>query len=140
MPLPQEDGDEFFSNGIFEFNITKLLSFIMAKPSRFPVEHIDVREYSRWEDKNLDAATVEAANLGNSILLGEISPGRFNVIDGNHRLEKARRQGLNTISAYKVRAEHHVAFLTSERAYEAFINYWNAKIDGVERDTKNRAV
>jgi hypothetical protein len=27
-PCPIDDGDELFPNGIFEFNITKMLSFI----------------------------------------------------------------------------------------------------------------
>ena len=131
-PLPKEEGEEFFPNGIFEFNITKLLAFAVANPSLFPVEEILVKQYAIWDKKLLNEATIETANLASPIVLGEISPGRFNVIDGNHRLEKARRQGLEKISAYTFRVDHHLAFLTSQRAYEAFIKYWNSKIDDLE--------
>jgi hypothetical protein len=132
QPLPREEGDEFFPNGIFEFNITKLLSFISANPSRFPVEEISVRRYAVWEKERLNENTVETANLAIPIALAEISPGRFNVIDGNHRLEKARLQELEKIPAYTVRAENHIAFLTSEKAYQSFVKYWNSKIDEME--------
>ena len=121
--LAREDGDEFFPNGIFKFNITKLLSLIAASSSQFPVEQISVKQYAIWDKKCLTETTVETANLANPIVLGEISPGRFNVIDGNHRLEKARRQGLEALPAYRVRVEQHLAFLTSEKAYEAYIKY-----------------
>jgi len=134
VPLAREEGDEFFPNGIFEFNITKLLSYIAANPSQFPEEQISVREYAIWDKKCLTQATVETANLAIPIVLGEISPGRFNVIDGNHRLEKARRQGLESIPAYRVAVEQHLAFLTSEMAYMAFIKYWNSKIDELEEE------
>jgi len=30
-PCPTESGDELFRNGIFEFNITKLLEYIQKK-------------------------------------------------------------------------------------------------------------
>lgn len=126
--LPKDADDEFFTNGIFEFNITKLLAFVSANPERFPVEHVSVKEYAIWDKEHLDEKTMESANLDNPILLGEISPGRFNVIDGNHRMEKARRLGIETLSAFHVAAEHHQAFLTSMTAYEAYIKYWNSKV------------
>ncbi len=130
--LPVDDGDEFFRNGIFEFNITKLLAYIKARPLQFPVEQVLVKKYAIWESKTLNEATVEAANLENPIVLGEISPGSFNVIDGNHRLEKARRLSIETIPAYRVSAEHHLAFITSNEAYETYIKYWNSKVEDWE--------
>jgi hypothetical protein len=50
--------------------------------------------------------------------LAEISPGRFNVIDGHHRVAKARRDGVPTVRARKIACAQHVRFLTSTAAYE----------------------
>ena len=52
----------------------------------------------------------------------------LNVIDGHHRLEKAFRLGINSLSAYKFTVNQHLAFLTSQKGYTAYIKYWNEKI------------
>ncbi len=127
-PPSFDDGDEFFPNGIFEFNITKLLSFIGSHPSAFPVENVDVSSLVRGVPDHLDDKTVQKANLANPIVLAEISPGRFNVVDGNHRLEKAMRDGLKSIPTYRVAAEQHVPFMKTVRGYQAYVKYWNEKL------------
>ena len=128
IPLPKDEGDEFFPNGIFEFNITKMLAFIKENPALFPIEEIDLEKEATWESQCLTEATVSKADVSSPIVLAEISPERFNVIDGNHRLARARRMGLKRIPAYRVRVKHHQRFLTSERAYHAYVEYWNAKV------------
>ena len=128
IALPRDDGDEFFPNGFFEFNITKLIAFIKSNPALFAIEEIDVKTYAIWDSKTLNEATVATADISNPIILAEIRPDQFNVIDGNHRLEKARRQAVPTISAYKVMADQHLAFLTSEKSYRSYVEYWNAKV------------
>ena len=128
-PPASDDGDEFFPNGIFVFNITKMIAFITRNPAQFPVEEIEVRKYAIWDSKTLDEATVMNANISNPIILAEISPGRFNVIDGNHRLERARRMGREKISAYRIPVEHHLGFMTCARAYQTYVKYWNTKVD-----------
>ncbi len=62
------------------------------------------------------------------IIVAEISPGRYNVIDGNHRMEQARRLGMEKISAYKISPEQHMQFLTTEKGYFAYVEYWNGKL------------
>lgn len=88
-----DEGDEFYLNGIFEFNITNLLAFIKNNPDLFPIEHVQAEAIRYFDSKNLDESTLQTADLNVPIILGEISPNRFNVIDGNHRLEKAYRTG-----------------------------------------------
>lgn len=41
-PLPVDDGDELFPNGIFEFNVTKMLAFIEANPEKFLAGNAEV--------------------------------------------------------------------------------------------------
>ncbi len=131
-PLPSDDGDEFFLNGFFEFNITKLLNFIRSNPLDFPIIEIDVASLDKLDSSNLSEDTIKKANLSDPIVLGEISPGRFNVIDGNHRLERARRQGEEKILAYRVCAAKHVVFLNSKEAYLSYIKYWNGKVNDLK--------
>ena len=127
-PLPVEEDDELFSNGIFEFNVTKMLAFIEANPDKFPVEEADIQGLRAFSPDTLDEQTIRHADMSKPVLLAEISPGCFNVIDGNHRVEKAGRKGFKTIAARRIGAEQHPAFLTSVRAYETYIQYWNSKL------------
>jgi hypothetical protein len=41
QPCPIEEGDEFFANGIFEFNITRILALLDTDPAHFSVEVIE---------------------------------------------------------------------------------------------------
>lgn len=128
QPLPKSIGDEFYPNGIFEFNITKLLKFIKANRDIFQPEEVSVKKLKSFISNNLNEKTIQATNVNQPILLAEIAPNQFNVIDGHHRLEKAYRDKVEMILAYKVQAEQHIAFLTSATAYADYIQYWNMKI------------
>jgi hypothetical protein len=86
-----EPGDELFPNGIFDFNITRLLSFIEANVDQFPIERIGVDDIPNYGSDRLDEEAISSADLLRPILLAEISPGRFNLIDGQHRVAKARK-------------------------------------------------
>ncbi|OFZ81275.1 MAG: hypothetical protein A2583_15960 [Bdellovibrionales bacterium RIFOXYD1_FULL_53_11] len=131
-PTPIDDGDEIYPNGIFKFNITKLTAHILSNANIFPLEQIDVKDLNVVSTDHLDKTTIKKADISKPIILAEISPGRFNIIDGNHRLEKAHRDGVEKIPAYRVMAEQHLAFLTSEKAYKTYIEYWNSKIDEMD--------
>lgn len=126
-PCPVATGDELYANGIFEFNITKMIEYIENNRDRVTLLEIAVIDffevYSSIDKRHM--ATVDISQL---IIVAEISPGRYNVIDGNHRMEKARGMGIENMPAYKLDPEHHTKFLTSERAYVAYIEYWNSKL------------
>jgi len=50
---------------------------------------------------SINESHVDSVDISLPVLLAEISPGRYNLIDGNHRMEKARRMGINCMPAYK---------------------------------------
>lgn len=129
-PCPIGHGDELYPNGIFVFNITKMAEFIQN--SNFTCEDVLVRDFSSGSSK-FNEAYLATVDVSKPVILAEISPGRFNVIDGNHRIEKAIRSGVDKIPAYKLSPEHHLQFLTTERAYLAFIEYWNSKLKDSEK-------
>lgn len=128
VPCPVKDGDELFANGIFEFNVTRILERIERDPANVAVVHAFVRRL-RWEDLTLDEAQVEAADLARPILLAEIGPGEYNMIDGHHRVEKAFRDGVHALPAHALTVDQHVRFLTSTRAYRTYVDYWNDKVE-----------
>jgi hypothetical protein len=130
QPCFAEPGDELYPNGIFEFNITRLLAFIHGHIEQYPTELVELNHIPDYGGSNsLDSAAIDAADLSRPIALAEIAPDRYNVIDGNHRVAKARREGLRCIPAHRLRCPEHVAFLTSTKAYEAYVEYWNSKLD-----------
>jgi len=134
-----EPGDEFYPNGIFVFNITRLLAFIETHAERFPVESIELADIPDYgNDESLDQEAVDAADTLRPILMAEIAPGRYNLIDGHHRVARARREGARTLPAYKLRCPHHVPFLTSSKAYEKYVEYWNSKLKDLNGATSKR--
>lgn len=129
QPCATEPGDELYPNGIFEFNISRLIAFISAHPERFPTETVELSEIPDYgSSKRLDDAAIQAADLSRPVLLAEIAPARFSLIDGHHRVAKARRMLSSTITAHRVRCPDHVNFLTFALAYEKYVEYWNSKL------------
>ena len=126
-PCPVATGDELFPNGIFVFNITKIIEYIKENPDNIPLEEVGVSDFFKGFS-SINESYVDSVEISKAVILVEISPGRYNLIDGNHRMEKARRMGINNIRAYKLNVEQHLRFLTSKKAYVAFIEYWNSKI------------
>ena len=129
QPCATQPGDELYPNGIFEFNISRLIAFVSAHPERFPTEIVELSEIPDYgSSQRLDDAAVQAADLTRPVLLAEIAPAHFSLIDGHHRVVKARRMQSSTIAAHRVRCPDHISFLTSADAYEKYLEYWNSKL------------
>jgi hypothetical protein len=132
FPVAADEGDELYPNGIFVFNITKMSEFIRNNPGEFKIEVIAVKDYINPFTVFAEAH-LETIQDYPPVILAEISPGRFNVIDGNHRMEKARRSGMETLNAYKLGPQQHMRFLISEKAYVTYVQFWNEKLKNQER-------
>ena len=130
-PLPVDEGDEIYRNGIFHFNITKMVDYIRRRPDEFMLELIAIKDYSAGFSL-IDENYLDSVVNFEPVILAEITPGRYNLIDGNHRAEKARRLGKEKLMAYKLKVNQHIKFLTTQRAYAAYIEYWNDKIKGMK--------
>src|ERR1035437_236558 len=115
-PCAVEENDELFPNGIFEFNITKMLEWVEKNIDAVILEEIEVCE-SFKSFSSLNESHIDNVDISRPVILAEIAPDLYNLIDGNHRMEKARRMKLKSIPAYKFNAKQHIRFLTSQRAY-----------------------
>jgi hypothetical protein len=109
------------------------LAYIDTCAERFPIECVLVDNFPAYGSSHLNEGTVRAADLSRPILLAEIAPGRFNVIDGNHRLARARRESVQMVPARRVRCPDHVPFLISDWAYEKYVEYWNSKLEDLSQ-------
>jgi hypothetical protein len=128
-PSEAQEGDELYANGVFEFNITRLLDYIRAA-ARFRGELVALSDMPyAGSSANLNELTVRRADLSRPVILAEIAPGQYNLIDGHHRAARARRAGIGRIPAYRIPCPEHIAFMTSIRAYVTYIEYWNSKVD-----------
>ena len=131
-PCPVCAGDELFPNGIFVFNITKIVEYIQSSPEGVAFEEVAVKDFPA-AFSSINESHVESVEISKPVILAEICPERYNLIDGHHRMEKARRMGIESIRAYKLNAHQHIRFLTSEKAYVAYVEYWNSKLKGMEK-------
>lgn len=139
QPCSAEPDDELYPNGIFVFNITRLLGFIEAHAERFPIDAVAIAEIPDYGGgADLNSEWVQAADLTRPIFFAEISPGRYNLIDGHHRVAKARREGLRTLPARQLRCPQHVPFLATTMGYEKYVEYWNEKLKAL-KDSRLRA-
>jgi len=68
-----------------------------------------------------------SVDISKPIILAEICPERYNVIDGNHRMAKARKLGVLKLQAYKLKMNQHIRFLITKEGYESYVQYWNSK-------------
>lgn len=129
-PCPVADGDELFPNGIFVFNITKIIEYIQKNSDSVAFEEVAVGDFSRGFS-SINESHVGSVDISKPVILAEISPGRYNLIDGHHRMEKARRMGINSVRAYKLNVQQHMRFLISEESYVAYVGYWNSKLKAI---------
>lgn len=104
-------GDEYFANGIFEFNITMMNAYIDSHPEEFQKAEIAPdRLYHGYPTIDQDF----------------YSRG-YNLIDGHHRLHKAHQLGHEEIIwAWILSMEQHCRFMF--KGFEKYMEYWNDKL------------
>lgn len=129
-PCPAVENDELYPNGIFVFNISKIIEHIQSGLLTIEEEDICVKN---WYSKNLTSTSLneeylKTLTLERPVIQGEISPGKYNIIDGNHRLEKAYREKVEYIKSYKVKGEQLIDYFIDSRGYQSFVEYWNSII------------
>lgn len=144
VPCILEQEDEYFPNGIFVFNITKLMGYIDIHREEFATVDIDVAYYRSLQERtDFNEDYVEQADLSSPFILAEIAPDRYemgmrvdpadyyargyNLINGHHRVAKAHRSGIKTLKAYIIRMEQHIDFLA--KGCEEYVDYWNDKLE-----------
>ncbi len=128
-PCEPQAEDEVFRNGYFHFNITRILADIESGKLIPFYETINVGDWvSAYGEGVINEEHMPNVKLGLPVIQAEISNGRFNIIDGNHRMTKAHREGISSIDSYKLFGPQIASYLISEDRYKSFISYWNDKL------------
>ena len=107
-----------------------MTEFIMD--NNFACEKVSVKDFPK-PHTNFNDDYLLTVDITRPVIVAEISPGRHTVIDGNHRMEKARRLGMEKIPAYRFSPDQHLQFLTTEQGYQAYVEYWNGKLKDMPR-------
>lgn len=129
VPCIVKENEEIFRNGIFHFNISKILEDIYSGRLVVDKELINIKEWfkSHGRHPSLNEEHLPTVDTESIIIQAEIRPEYFSIIDGNHRIEKAYRLGKSSIYSYKLMGEQLIPYFISERGYRAFVEYWNTK-------------
>lgn len=129
IPCEPKDGDETWNVGIFHFNIGRMIEDIRSGRLSVLTEEINVEEWFRNHGSgSINEEHMSDVKLSEPVIQAEVSPGRFEIIDGNHRMEKARREGIQFIDSYKLAGHQLPHYLTDNSGYSAYIGYWNDKL------------
>ena len=126
-PCPAVVGDELYPNGIFVFNITRMIEYIENNHDRVTLQEVSVDDFFE-SFSTVNESHVDSVDISRPIILAEIAPGHYNLIDGKHRVEKARRMGIKNVPAYKLNVDQHLKFLINKEGYVAYVEYWNSKL------------
>ena len=147
-----DDREEWFSNGIFNYNISRLIKDLAAddneRAARTPWLNTAVRVSVTVAEvitychglEHMEEEHIQAADLERPLIFIEVAPDSFNLVDGHHRLEKAGRQGITELPAWMIPAHAAIRYLGSETEYSRYVDYWNSKIEDLGDATAYRGV
>lgn len=146
IPPPPAIDDELFTTGVFYWNISAILVWLENTLSK-GIKHetiavpVDIWKPS-YANHPMNPEHVAAADITRPLILAEIAPdyksyrqeirdddwlGRgYQLIDGYHRVEKAKGLGLETLPAVVLQMEEHIPFMY--KGYERYVDYWNGKL------------
>ena len=126
--------DETFGGFPFTWNITHVQSWIDKNLDQVDLSVVQIEPPSKGMDSDsLDEAWIPQADLTKPVIVAWMRPEFFKLIDGNHRVAKARRLGVTELPAYYLTEQQHRQFFTREKADELYVKYWNEKLEQIEK-------
>ena len=126
IPTIIKNNDQYFSNNTLIINVTKLISEIRAHPGFYNRQKLRVETYWRPCAK-INEKHVPYVDLSVPIIIAEVRPFEYVVIDGHHRLEKAHRNGVYQLDGYVLPPEQYIRFIATKESYKNLIAHWNSK-------------
>ena len=90
-----------------------MLECIEKNPDDVTLEKVAVSDFCKGFS-SINESHMDSVVISRPVILAEISPGQYNLIDGNHRMEKARRLGVMSILAYRLHVEQHILYAVTD--------------------------
>lgn len=135
IPCTPVVGDEMLGGYPFRWNVTRAAEWIENNLEEVELSKVQIDPLSRGaESTDLDQAFIPKADLSKPVIMVRMRPEFFRLMDGNHRVAKARRLGVKELPAYYLSPEQHRQFFTFEEADGLYVNYWNEKLRLLEKE------
>lgn len=132
IPVPE---DEMLGGFPFNWHITRATEWIEENPELVELSVVQVGEPGPMADSpNLDEDFLPQADLTRPLIMVRMRPEFFRLIDGNHRVAKARRSDVNELPAYYLTQEQHRQFFTDADMDKRYVDYWNGKLKDFKKD------
>ena len=135
IPCEPVLGDETLGGYPFRWNITSAAAWIEENLDQVELSVVQLNPSSPEADpKNLDEDFIPKADLSKPVIMVRMRPEFSRLIDGNHRVAKARRLGVKELPAYYLTEEQHRRFFMLEEADRMYVDYWNDKLKMIKKD------
>jgi len=131
IPLPVEEGCEYYSGGVIQINISLLIQYIEENPSKFNLIDVDIKD-CHFSDVVIDHFSFIPSSK--PCIYAELSPNNYSLIDGRHRYSLAKEKGDKYINCYQVPVHILINFFVSHDMYLKFVDYWNGKVNDYFED------
>lgn len=125
------DADEIYINGFFYFNISQIIKDIDSKKLIVQSEKINLKNWLKehsLEFSVIDKEHLKTVDMNKPVMQAEIRINKYEIIDGNHRIQKAFNEGLKYINSYKLQGEQLLPYFMEKQQYEVYVKYWNEKL------------
>jgi len=100
LPCTANENDEIYPNGIFRFNVTRILEHIGAGKLEAEKVEINTIEWFRTHFRgSVNESHLPSVDVTLPVLQAEIRQGMYEIIDGHHRLEKAYRNNIPVVNS-----------------------------------------
>lgn len=126
-----ETAEEVYG-GFLQFNISAIIEDIASK--KLIVKNKRIYIQSWFKEHSIEYGVINkehllSVNLNTPVIQAELRIDKYEIIDGNHRMQKAFDEGRTYINSYKITGEQLADYLISKEQYESYIRYWNEKLD-----------
>lgn len=125
--------EEQYHNGVFlKFNISAIIEDIASKKLIADTTRIHIKNWFKEHPIEYGVINKEhlpSVDISVPIIQAEIRINKYEIIDGNHRMQKAFDDGRTYINSYRITGEQLANYLMSKEQYESYVRYWNEKVD-----------
>lgn len=105
-------------NGILIWDVTSILEDIEQHPDSYTIQTLSTALLADHNDARVSHTRAMASDLTKPLVVAELSKDHLLLIDGNHRLYKARTLGLENIPCYYLSQRQQQHFIVHFRPSE----------------------
>jgi len=126
-PAWQTNDDEIFHFGALRWNVTKMKQWIKENVDSLDILDIPVEPWAVFIENVIRHREdhIDEVNIAEPLIAVEMLEDSIIVVDGAHRILKAKKLGIENLKTYFLPFDLQVQFLINEWEYEQAITMWN---------------